>query len=226
MLRRKTTSMALLVVLTAFLFIYTTGTALAKTSDKKPKLPTKTWAQINGFRSAKFGMDQKKVMRAIAKDFKISKSKVQRNVHHSEGTASLLIKVPNLLAAGGDANIGYVLGQTSKKLIQVNILWGKGVGKTTDNQSVLAAANLLRDHFAKKRYQGDSYVLNGKISENLLLVFRGKDEKGRLITLTLNTPTVKKGQKLKNAERQISLNLAYILDPVKPDILTIKEGDF
>ena len=212
--------------LSVFLFTLTTGTAVAKTSDKKPKPPTKTWAQINGFRSAKFGMAQKKVMRAIARDFKISKSKVKQSVHHSEGTASLLIQVPNLLAAGGNAIIGYVFGQSTKKLIQVNVSWGKGVGKTTNNESVLTAANKLRDHFSKKRYQEEMFVLNGKINDTTMLVFRGQDKKSRMITLILKTPAMKKGEKLTEAERQVSLNLAYVLNPTNPDVLTIRDDDF
>ena len=36
------------------------------------------WADIKGFRSAKFGMNEKSVYRAIAKDFKLAKSKVKK----------------------------------------------------------------------------------------------------------------------------------------------------
>lgn len=224
MLVRKAGSLALL-VLSVFLFTVT-GTAVAKTSDKKPKPPTKPWAQVNGFRSAKFGMDQKKVMRAISKDFKISKSKVKKSVHPAEGTSSLLIQVPNLLAVGGNANIGYVFGQSTKKLIQVNVMWGKGVGKKTDNDGIIATANMLRDHLTKKRYKKEKFVLNGKINDSTMLVFRGYDEKDRMITIMLKTPTKIKGKKLTETELQVSLKLAYVLDSITPDVLRIRENDF
>ena len=64
---------------------------------------TKQWKVIDGFRSAKFGMSEKQVMRAIAKDFKISKSKVKLDVHPTEKTTNLSITVPKLL--GGNATI-------------------------------------------------------------------------------------------------------------------------
>ena len=225
MLFRKSTAL-ILSVLSIFLITLFTGISDAKTSDKKPKPPTKPWAQINGFRSAKFGMDQEKVMRAIARDFKISKSKVKQSFHHSEGTTILLIQVPNLLAAGGNTNIGYVFGLSTKKLIRVNVLWGKGVGETTNNKSVLAVANNLRDHYSKKRYQEKTFLLNGKMNDTTMLFFRGQDKKNRMITLMFKTPAMKKGAKLTETDMQVSLKLAYVLNPTNPDVLTIRYDDF
>ena len=71
--------------------------AQAKTTNKESKPSAKPWANLDGFRSAKFGMNQKRVMRAIAKDFKISKSKIKRRTHPSEKTVSFNIQVKNLL---------------------------------------------------------------------------------------------------------------------------------
>ena len=70
------------------------------------------------------------------------------------------------------------------------------------------------------------FVLNGKINDTTMLVFRGQDKKSRMITLILKTPAMKKGEKLTEAEMQVSLNLAYVLNPTKPDILTIRDDDF
>ena len=166
-----------LLSLSVFLFTLTTGIVEAKTSAKAEKLPTKKWAVVDGFRSAKFGMDKKKVMRAISRDFKISRSKIKTNFHPTEKTTSLEILVPELMEAGGTARIAYILGQKSKKLMQVNVVWGYGVTKNVNNNEVIAAANLLRGHFIKKRYQEDMLAANAKISDNLMIVFRGKDKK-------------------------------------------------
>ena len=205
------------------LFILITGLSEAKTSIKDTKPSTKPWAALDGFRSAKFGMSEKQIKRIIAKDFKVSSSKVKRTVHPLEKTSSLEFSVPELLAAGGEANLGYVFGQKTRKLIQVNIIWGVGVSKKPDPQDVIAAANLLRAHFTKKRYQEEFYAVNAKINDSSIIAFRGKDKKGRMVLLTLNQPpsvdSKKKGQ-------QVSLQLSYMLDPVSPDVLTIEEGDF
>ena len=61
-------------------FLLTGGVAQSQTT-KKNKNKTSTinsflkWRVIDGFRSAKFGMTEEQVLRAIAKDFKISKKK-------------------------------------------------------------------------------------------------------------------------------------------------------
>ena len=225
MLLRKS-SLLIFSVLSIFLFTLTTGPVNAKTSSKDIKPKTKPWASVGGFRSIKFGMNEKQVTRAISKEFKISKSQVKRKVHPTEQTTSLFTNIPNLLQTGGTARLGCILGQKSRKLIQVNVVWGYGVMENFKPEEIVAAANLLRDHFMKKRYQKDGLILNAQLNENTVLVFRGKDKKGRMIALTLITPVVKEGDKKKVLLNQTVLKLSYLVDPESPDILTIKEGDF
>jgi hypothetical protein len=222
MLLRKTASLALLV----FIFTLTTQMVEGKTSSKEPKPPLKKWAVIDGFRSAKFGMDKKKVTRSISRDFKISASKVKLKVHPTDKTTSIEITVPNLMDAGGTAKLGYILGQKSKKLMQVNVIWGTGVTKEVNPSDVVAAANLLRVHFLKKRYQEDKFAVNAKVNDNFLLVFRGIDQKGRMVALTLHTATAKEGEDKLEASKKVQLRLEYKLDPISPDVLSIKEGAF
>ena len=226
MLFRNKNSLVLL-VLSVFLFTLIIVTAEAKTSDKKPKPPMKAWAKITGFRSAKFGMDEKKVIRSIGKDFKISRSKVKRSVHPIQKTNNLGVTVPKLMEAGGTAKVGYILGMNSQKLMQVNIHWGFGASKDVNEDEVVGLANLLRDHFIKKRYQ-KGLVVNGKISDSTIIAFRGRDEKGSQILLLLNMPVAQKGEDPAEVAKKTSLRLAYQLAPDAPDVLTItiKEGDF
>ena len=219
---RKTASLAISI----FLVTLVTGVAIAKTSKKDSKPQTKKWAVIDGFRSAKFGMDKKKVTRAIAKDFKISASKVKLNIHPTEKTTTLGVTVPKLMAAGGTAEVTYILGQKSKQLMQVNVVWGTGVTKDVNNKEVIAIANLLRTHFIKKRYQEDMFAANAKVSDTLLVVFRGKDKKGRMVVMSLITPSPKEGEDKKKTKQKVQLLLSYKLDPASPDVLTIKEGEF
>jgi hypothetical protein len=221
---RKTTSLVLF-ILSVFLFTLINVAADAKTSNKVPKPLNKTWAQVTGFRSAKFDMDEKKVMRSIGKDFKISRSKVKRSVHPVEKTTNLEITVPKLMAAGGNAKIGYLLGMRSKKLMQINVIWGLGADKNATTNEVVAVANLLRTHFIKKRYQEKHYLVNGQLNENTLVVFRGTDKKGRMILLVLTTQPHKDGED-KNTPKKAQLILSYKLNPGEPDVLTIKDGDF
>jgi hypothetical protein len=207
----------------------TADIAQSKTPTKKQTQSTKKPARIDGFRSAKFGMKEKDVFKAIAKDFKISKGKVKRSQNSIEKTTNLEVTVPEMIGVGGTAKVGYILGYKSKKLIQVNIIWGQGAeesGKKVKMQSIIDAANFLRNHLVKKKYQKESLIANARMNEETTIVFRGKDKKDRMALLILTAPKAKEGEDDKKAGDQVSLKLSYVLDTKKPDILTIGEDDF
>jgi hypothetical protein len=207
----------------------TTGTAESKTSTKTSIQPTKKQAKIEGFRSAKFGMKEKDIYKVINRDFKIPKGKVRRSVHPLEKTTNLEITVPKLLGVGGTAKIGYIIGFKSKRLMQVNIVWGRGAeesGITVKAQNIVNAANFLRNHLVKKEYIKDGFIANGRMNDVTTIVFRGKDKKKRMALLVLTSPKARKGEDAKKAGENVSLKLSYLLDAENPDILTIKGDDF
>ena len=90
------------------------------------------WSNTTGFRSAKFGMNEKSVYRGIAKDFNIAKSKVKKDINPIEQNTFLTIVVPDLFRIGGTAKVIYIFGHKSKKLVHVNVLWGKGATENVD----------------------------------------------------------------------------------------------
>jgi hypothetical protein len=226
MILRTTGWMALSVIFLAL--SGSTDIAESKTSSMKPTQPVKKQAQIEGFRSAKFGMKEKHLLQAIKKDFKIEKNKVVRTSSALEKTTSLEITVPQLLGTGGTAKVAYILGYKTKRLIHVNILWGNGAAKEVNPKSIVDTANFLRSHLNKKKYEKDGLVLNGKISDSMTIVFRGKDKKSRMALLVLTSPVAKEGQDAKKAADLMSLRLTYVLDNENPDIriIKIKDGDF
>jgi hypothetical protein len=213
-----------LLVLGIFLFTFSTGgVAKSQAPLKNPKavqLSKKKWKVIDGFRSAKFGMSEKQVLRAIAKDFKISKSRVKQRVHPSQKVTALTIRIPNLIEMGGVADIVYILGYKSKKLIHVNIIWG--VAEKVDGRSLIDTSNLLRIHFTKKKYKKERYVVNGRLNDISTIVFRGLDKKNRMALLMLTTPKANKGESLKKSKQKYMLQLSYILDFEKPDVFKAK----
>ena len=116
-----------------------------------------------------------------------------------------------------------MFGYKSKRLIQVNILTGHPVDTNVTPQQVVDSGNLLGNHFFKKRYQEDGLVAHARLNDGSVLIFRGKDQKGRMALLRLSNPqpNAKKGDDLK-----ISLTLSYIEKPGEPDAYNLKEGDF
>ena len=195
---------------------------------QKKKDPKKEWAVVKGFRSALFGMDEKQVLGAVAKDFKISEKKIKRSVNPTQKTKILSFIVPKLLALGGDAEVAYIMGHKSKSLIQVNVRWGSGVKvqrsvPKVPAKDIIATANLLRDYFMKKKYKKKGFIINGKVNDKVLVVFRGRDEKNRMVVLVLANTKNKENQPEANL---ISLNLSYMQNPEKPDVFDITKGKF
>ena len=197
------------------------GKTLFESMKKNP------WADIKGFRSAKFGANEKSVYRAITKDFKLAKSKVKKTTNAKEHTTGLEIIVPDLFSTGGAAKVGYILGYKSKKLMHINVLWGKGAAEKVDGKDVLTTANLLRTHFLKKRYKEEGLIANGRLSDTSTMVFRGKDKKNRMVLLMLGTQ-LKEGMTDEQIINSTSLVLSYLLNPGEPDVrkIVIQEDEF
>ena len=199
--------------------LFSTMADAAKTTDKGA---SQEWAVIDGFRSAKFGYKEGDVLRAIKKDFMINKNGVSRVINQQEKTVTLGIDVKDLLAGSGSSKVFYILGYKSKRLIHVNVIWGRSIEKKPNAEAVVSTANQLRNYFAQKKYQKNGFALNAQLGEGVILVFQGKDRKGRAARLLLSNPKNKGGEVGEN----ITLTLAYIEKPEDPDVFKIKDGDF
>jgi len=182
----------------------------------------KPLASIDGFRSAKFGMGRAEVTKAIFNDFGISSGKITIITHPTELTQSLAITVEQLVPRFGKSKVVYVFGYRSNKLMRVKIFFGHGVDERVTSQQVVDLGNILGNHFFNKRYQEDGLVANARLNDGSILIFRGKDQKGRMALLRLlNTQ-----QNNKNNEVKISLNLSYIEKPGQEDTFQLNKGDF
>jgi hypothetical protein len=182
----------------------------------------KSLANIDGFRSAKFGMGRAEVTKAIFQDFGIMSSKISIVTHPIEKTQSLVITVGQLLPRSGKSRVVYLFGYRSNKLMQVNIFFGHGIDKTVAPQQVVDLGNILGNHFFKKRYLEDGLVAHARLNDGSILIFRGKDQKGRMALLRL----LNRQQNNKNNEIQIALILSYIEKPGQEDTFQLNEEDF
>ena len=207
-----------------FLSLVFSGVLFAGTGLAKPETGTsQKWAVVSGFRSAQFGMNERDILKAIKSDFGLGKKQVSRQVHPNEKTITLGIKVSKLLPESGPAKIFYILGYKTRRLIHINVIWGRPVMKDPNAEAVVATANQLRNHFVQKKYQKKGFALNAQLGAGVILVFQGKDRKGRAARLLLSNP---KSEGDKKAGESIALTLSYIEKPEDPDVYRIKEGDF
>jgi hypothetical protein len=179
-------------------------------------------AVLDGFRSAKFGSSERSVYSAIKKDFKINDKNISRVVHPTQKTVTLGINVKGLITGSGPSKVFYVFGYKSKKLIHVSVNWGSRVEDHPNAEVVISTANQLRIYFAQKKYHKNGIAFNRKLANGTILVFQGKDEKGRMARLLLNKSIDKDGKVGTN----IDLTLSYIEKPDNLDVFEIKDGDF
>jgi len=184
---------------------------------------TKPWANIGGFRSAKFGMKMKEVKKAIYQDFGIPDEKITTVNHPTERTESLAVAVEKLLPNAVKSRVVYVFGYKTKRLIQVNILLGHPVDTNATAQQMVDSGNILGNLFFKKRYQEDGLVAHARLKDGSILIFRGKDQKGHMALLRLSNPQPNDKD---NKDLKISLSLSYIEKPGKPDAYKLKDDDF
>jgi hypothetical protein len=215
--------LALIILIASLLFAGEIVAAGAKPGKKKtPKGSAKNEAGVEGFRSARFGMKEKGVYKAIYKDFRISKKNVERQVHPLEKTVNLGISVQDLLPQSGPGKVYYVLGYKSKRLIQINVVWGKPVVAKPNAEQVVALANQLRKYFSGQGFVAEGLVVNAPLGKDAIMVFRGSDQLGRMVLLLLDNPRRPDGP----PNKDIVLKLSYIQNPGKPDVFQIEKGAF
>jgi hypothetical protein len=198
-------------------------------SAAPPAAQTAPALQLQGFRDAHWGMDANEVKAAIRKDFNITPDKIQTEENPSERTSVLSVTVANLIEGAGSARVSYIFGFTTKKLIQVNVIWGTPVDPQAKPDEVVAAANQLRDLFVASGYDPGSIHTNAAAKDGTIVVFEGADAEKHATLLTLINGTVPgavKNGKREPATQTIVLRLSYILDPQNPDIFRLKKGQF
>jgi hypothetical protein len=177
-------------------------------------------AEVDGFRSAQFGMTEGAVRAAIVTDFGVKSDAIKVIDNKVERTRVLVVRVPDLFKDAGLTEIGYVLGYKSKALIQVNLLWGTPLSpQITESQISLISANLLR-YFSVEGFPANRVQQRVKIGKDATLLFQGADRKGRLVQL------VRRSEALPDKTQRLTLRLAYIAETKNPDVFKIAKGAF
>ena len=181
---------------------------------------------VEGFRQARFGMNEEQVKQAIRKDFPEVAGKLTRAIHPTEKTIVLSLVVADLLPHSGNARISYILGHRSKKLGQVNIVWSSD-GSTAGDETIVGAANSLRDYFSAENFKPDSIITNHQLAPDAILVFRASDEQKRTVLLVLSGVAAARAEDKKVPKPPpLTLELSYIEDPAHPDVFRIGRGQF
>lgn len=183
---------------------------------------------IEGFRSAHFGADEAEVLSAIAGDFGKRGADVRVLDNAKEKTRVLAVRVNDLFPGSGEAEIGYVLGYQSKRLIQVNFLWGTPVTPAATAADMGRISMLLQSYFASLALPVRERPR--KLPNGGIVAFEGADAKGRSVQLLFRAAEIKAkadaGKADAPAKKLVMLRLAYVADPKSPDIFKLRPGTF
>jgi hypothetical protein len=186
--------------------------------------------KVEGFRSAHWGMTEAQVKAAIHKDFNIPVEKEQAEENPSERTTVLSVTANDLLEGAGKARISYILGFSTKKLIQVNIVWGNTIDPQAKPEQIVAAANQLRTLFLNSGYDSQTIASNVATADGSITVFQGQDGDKHMTLLRLASTPVpassKQHGKSAAARPTVVLLLSYLLDSQNPDVYRLKKGLF
>ncbi|RFC65993.1 hypothetical protein DYI37_00470 [Fulvimarina endophytica] len=193
-------------------------------------------ATIEGFRSAKFGMDEAAVRSAIESDFGVASDAIVESANGAERTRILTVDGVEVLDGGGPAAVSYVFGYESNTLGQVSVLWavggegGEGGEQVVNADKLVANADVLQNYFLQSGYAADSVVVNVPVPEGLV-VFRGSDAEGHMAVLLLRGTLAEGEAGADGAAAQpvltpTNLLLAYLADPQKPDVFRVEPGQF
>ncbi|WP_022721625.1 hypothetical protein [Rhodopseudomonas sp. B29] len=197
-------------------------------SAATPSAPTRVdagaEAEVDGFRSAKFGMNEAEVKNAIVKDFGVKPDAIKEQANPGERTKVLIVKVPEVLPGGGTAEVSYVIGYQTKKLIQVSLAWSKATDEKMTPEQLFSNSSVLRSHFVGEGFKPDTIATNMPIAGGLLM-FRGSDAKDRTVMMILQG-AMTQGTDNQRILTPSNLLLFYIADAKAPDVYRLPAGSF
>ncbi len=183
--------------------------------------------EIAGFRSAKFGQSEAEVRAAIAKDFKIKPDAIHLIESSTEKTRALVVRAPDVIPVqgSGTADISYVLGHGSGRLIQVSVLWSKATDPKLTPDQLVANAALLNEYFRARAVTPSEERGLVPLSDGRFLLFRGKDVQKRTVMLIARGPL----QANSDGSRSVvveTLWLYYVQNLDNPDVFRLPAGSF
>jgi hypothetical protein len=180
---------------------------------------------VGGFRSAKFGMSEVEVVKAIKSDFVVSNAVITQTTNKVEGTHLLKVSVNNLLPNSGQAVVTYSFGYKADKLDEIDVTWdAKGPGNSP--AVLLRNGAVLQNYFLSEPFAPGSVTGSALLTNGNLLLFRGTDSAGHAVALFISGPSTHDAASNKINITPTDLTVAYASDPTHPDVFKIQAGAF
>lgn len=186
---------------------------------------------VTGFRTVRFGMTEPEVRAAARESFGAKDDEMTVRGNAVEGTSMLIVHVPLLEPDLGEGRVVYVFGYGSRKLIQVNVIWGEDTNPPPDDSGMIAGALRLKSHFLRFRWKAGSVRDGVAIGDNAVLLFSGEDVKSGVVRLVIEGVRYRmivNGVQNDSPEpvRAPKLTISYIADANDPEIRRLHRRDF
>jgi len=180
---------------------------------------------VDGFRSAKFGMSETEVSKAVAVDFSLPTAAITRSANAIEGTSSIKVIVKNLLPNSGQAVVTYSFGFKSDTLDEVDVTWE---AKAPGNSPAVLLQNgaILQNYLLTERFPPGTVTGSTLLTNGTLLLFRGTDSAGHVVALFISGPSTHDAAGNKTNITPSDLTIAYAANPAHPDGFKITTGAF
>jgi hypothetical protein len=188
--------------------------------------------EVTGFREARFGMSEQEVRAVVVKTLGAKPADITSAANPVEGTNVLTVRASSLDPVPGPAQVAYIFGYSSKKLIQVNVIWGEEKTKEpADPNAMITAGTRLERYFAGFAWRKDTTRAGIPVGDNTVVLFSGEDEKKgavRLIVDGVKYQMQREGNQTTSPEPKgpPKLVINYISDRENPDIAKIDKGKF
>jgi hypothetical protein len=214
------------VLVAGFLLIGWAAQAQDQQAQDQPKY------EVTGFRDARFGMTEAEVRAAAKKAFAVKDADIKTSANPTEGTTLLIVRVDSLDPGPGAASITYIFGNKSKKLIQVNVVWGDDApNNSSDANAIVGAGTRLERYFQGFSWRKDTTRVGVPLGENTVVLFAGEDEKKgavRLVVDGIKYQVNREGGQTTSPDPKGTPKLVinYIGDRENPDIAKIEPGKF
>jgi hypothetical protein len=188
--------------------------------------------EVTGFRDARFGMTEAEVRAAVKKSLAVKDTDIKTSANPTEGTTLLIVRVDSLEPGPGPATITYIFGNKSKKLIQVNVVWGEDApNNSSDANAIIGAGTRLERYFQGFSWRKDTTRVGVPVGENTVVLFAGEDEKKgavRLVVDGIKYQMNREGNQTTSPDPKGAPKLVinYIGDRENPDVAKIEPGKF
>jgi hypothetical protein len=209
-----------------------TGWAAQAQDQPKQQPQDQPKYEVTGFRDARFGMTEADVRAAVKKSLAVKDADIKTGANPTEGTTLLIVRVDSLDPGPGPATITYIFGNKSKKLIQVNVVWGEDApNNSSDANAIIGAGTRLERYFQGFSWRKDTTRTGVPVGENTVVLFAGEDEKKgavRLVVDGIKYQMNREGNQTTSPDPKGAPKLVinYIGDRENPDVAKIEPGKF